>query len=73
MILFSNKLPHDLFGTNLYKTLESYWLSLSTISKWTNNTYGIFKCGTFLPFLSLVTLFSVLPCNFIVSGIKRSR
>ena len=31
------------------------------------------KCGTFSPFLSLVTLFSVLPCNFIVSGVKSSR
>ena len=27
----SNKLPNDLFGTNLYNTLESCWYSLLTI------------------------------------------
>ena len=36
-------------------------------------TSVISKCGTFSPFLSLVTLFSVLPCNFIVSSVKSSR
>ena len=31
------------------------------------------RCGPFSPFLSLVILFSVLPSNFIASGVKSSR
>ena len=40
---------------------------------WTSITSVLSKCGTFSPFLSLVILFSVLPSNSIVSGVKSSR
>ena len=40
---------------------------------WTNNTSVISGRDTFLPFLFLVISFSVLPSNFIVSGVKRSK
>ena len=66
----SNKLPNGLFGTNVYKTLESYWWSLLTILQLTNNTSVILRCGTFSPFLSLVILFSVIPSNSFVLGVK---
>ena len=46
----SNKLPRGLFGTNVYKTLESCWESLLTILQWTNTTSVISRCGTFSPF-----------------------
>ena len=59
----SNKLPNDLFGTNVYKTLESCWSLLLTIIQWTNTTSVISRGGTFSPFLSLVILFSALPSN----------
>ena len=36
-------------------------------------TSVISRCSTFSPLLSLVILFSVLPSNFIVSGVKHSR
>ena len=68
-----NKLPNDLFGTNVYKTLASCWWSLLAILQWTNTTSVISKWGPLSPFLSLVILFSVLPSNFIVSGVKSSR
>ena len=41
--------------------------------QWTNTTSLISRCGTFSPFFSLVILYSVLPSNFIVSGVKSSR
>ena len=69
----SNKLPNGLLGTNVYKTLESCWLSLSTLLQWANTISVISKCGTFSPFLSLIILFSVFPKNLIVSGAKSSR
>ena len=53
----SNKLPNGLFGTNVYKTLESCWQSLLTVIQRTNTTSVISRCGTFSPFLSLVILF----------------
>ena len=39
----------------------------------TNATSVISRCGTFSLFLSLIILFSVLPSNFIVPGVKSSR
>ena len=69
----SNKLPNGLFGTKVYKTLESCWSSLLTILQWTNTTSVISRCGTFSPFLSLFILFSLLPSNFTFSGAKSSR
>ena len=69
----SNKLPNGLFGTKVYKTLESCWSLLLTILQWTNTTFVISRCGTFSPFLSLVILFSLLPSNFTFSGAKSSR
>ena len=68
-----NKLPNGLFGTNMYKALDSCWLSLLTTSQWTNSTSVISRCGTFSPFLSFVILFSALPSSFIVSDVKSSR
>ena len=65
-----NELPNDLFGTNVYKTLESCWQSLSLILQWTNTTFAISKFGTFSPFLFLVILFSAFPSYFIVSGVN---
>ena len=47
--------------------------TLVTILQWTNTTSLILRCGTFSLFFSLVILFSVLPSNFIVSGVKSSR
>ena len=38
-----------------------------------NTNSATSKFGTFSPFLSLVILLSVLPSNFIVSGVKSSR
>ena len=69
----SNKLPNGLFGTNVYKTLESCWQSLLTVIQRTNTTFVISRCGTFSPFLSLVISFSGLPSNFIVSVVKSAR
>ena len=43
----SNKLPNGLFGTNVYKTLESCWQSFLTILQWTNTNSVILRCGTF--------------------------
>ena len=34
----SNKLTNGLFGTKVYKTLESCWESLLTILQWANTT-----------------------------------
>ena len=68
-----NELPNGLFGANVNKTFESCSQSLLTILQPTNNTYVISRCATFSPFLSLAILFSVLPSNFIVSGVKSSR
>ena len=47
----SNKLPNDLFEKNVYKTLESCWLSLLTILQWPNTISVISRYGTFSPFL----------------------
>ena len=69
----SNKVPNDLFRINLYKNLKFCWKLLSTILQWTNTNLIISKWGKFWLFLSLVTLFSVLPSNFIVSGVESSR
>ena len=41
-----------------------------TILQQTDATSVISKCGTFLPFLFLLILFSVLTSNFIVSGVQ---
>ena len=49
----SNKLPNGLLGTNVYKTLESCWLSLLAILQLTNTTSVISRCGTFSPYLWL--------------------
>ena len=68
-----NRLPNDLLGTNLYKTLESCWQALLTILRWSNTTSVISRCGTFSPLLFLVILFPVLSSNFIVLGAKSSR
>ena len=43
------------------------------ILKWTNTTSLSSRYGTFSLFLTLVILFSVLPSNFVVSGVKTSR
>ena len=56
----SNKLPNGLFGINVYKTIESCWISLLTILQWTNITCVVSRCGTFSPLLSLVILFSLV-------------
>ena len=69
----SSKLSNGLFGTNVYKTLESCWWLLLTILQGTNTTSVISRCGTFSPFLSLVILFLVFSSNFIVSSVKSSR
>ena len=68
----SNRLPNNFFGTNVYKTYESCRQSLLTILQWTNTTI-ISKWGIFSTFLSLIVLFSVLPSNLIVPGVKIAR
>ena len=50
----SNKLPNDLFGTNVYKTLESCWYSLLAILQWTNTISVFSKWVRFSPISSLV-------------------
>ena len=42
-----------------------------TTLQWKNITSVISKWGAFLPFLSLLILFSALPSNFIFSGLKK--
>ena len=71
--VISNRLPDGLLGTNVYKTLKSCWQWLLIMLQWTNTTSVVSKCGTFSPFLSLVILFSVLPSNFTVLGVKSSK
>ena len=63
---------NDLLGTNACNTLESYWQSLWAILQEANTTSLISKWGTFLPVWFSVILIFVLPCNFIVSGVKSS-
>ena len=41
--------------------------------QWTNTISVISKWGTFWPFLSWFILFSVLPSNLIVSGVKKTQ
>ena len=41
--------------------------------QWTNTTSVISKYGTFSPFLFLPILFTVLPFNFVVSGVTSSK
>ena len=43
----SNNGPNYLLGTNVYKTLESFWKSLSTILQCTNTTSVISNWGIF--------------------------
>ena len=69
----SDNWPSGLFEINLYKNHEFCWYLLLTTWKWTNITSVISKWGLFSPFLSLVILFSELPSNFTVSGVKSSR
>ena len=69
----SDKLPNILFETNVYKILQSCWQSLLIIPQWANTTSVISKWSTFWPLLFSVILFSVLPSNYIVSGVKSSR
>ena len=51
---------------------DSSRMLIIIINKYYNTTPVISKGGTFSPFLSLVILFSVLPSNFFVSGVKSS-
>ena len=69
----SSNWPNDLFGANVYKTLEFCWWLLMKVIQWTNNTSVISKEGTFSPFSFFVILLLVLPSNFIVLGVKSSR
>ena len=70
---------YDLLERFLINYQADYWKQTDIIlsnlveSQWTKTTSAISRCGTFLPFLSLVILFLVLPNNFIVSGVKSSR
>ena len=52
----SNNWKKYLFGTNVDKTLESYWYSLLTILRWTKITSVIFKRGIFFPFCDAAVL-----------------
>ena len=62
VVEISNKLSNGLFGTNLYKTLESCWQSSLKISQWSNTTSVISRCDTFSPFLSLVIFLFYFQC-----------
>ena len=62
--------PNDLFQTDVYKTLESFWQSML---QWSNISSLISRWGTFPPLLSLVILFSVFTTNVTVSSIRNSR
>ena len=67
----SNELPNGLFGTNVYKTLESCWWSLLTIIQWTNTTPVISRYF-FTVFIFGYFIFSA-PNHFIVSYVKSLR
>ena len=67
----SSRLPNGLFGTNVYRTLESCWQSLLTMFQ----CYYVcnFKmCHIFIIFV-FSFLFSVLSSNSIVSDVKSTR
>ena len=68
----SNNCPNDVFGINVCKTCESCWFVLLLRLQWTSTTSVISKFEIYLPFLSFVILFPLLPNNFIVSGNKIS-
>ena len=63
--------PNDLFWTNVDKT-QSRWYLLLTILKRTNTTSIFSKWSTISPFSSLAIFSSVLPSNFIFSGVQGS-
>ena len=42
------------YHAQMYKTVESGWWSLLTISSWTNTISVIFKWDTFSPFSDLI-------------------
>ena len=68
-----NNWPNDLFGTNVYKTLDFCWKLLLTTLQCINTTSVISKWGAFSPCSFFIILLLVLPSNFIVSGVKSSR
>ena len=68
-----DRLPNILLGTNVYKIPQSCWQSLLIIPQWADTTSVISKWSTFWPFSFSVILFSVLPSNYIVSGVKSLR
>ena len=69
----SNNWPNYLFGTNNCKTLESCRKSLLITLQGTNTTLLISKRVTFYCIYLQLSIFSVRPNNFIVSGVKSLR
>ena len=66
---FLEKFLRDCQMVCLEQVYIEFWILL-TMLQWTNITFVISRCGTFSPFFFSAVSFSVLPSNFIVSGVK---